>query len=433
MSAEETTPTQGETQPTLPPLTRRRVLHYSAATAATAALAGGASLAEAGVANAAVTGKGLSPTMLQRIRRGERFRLRDLGIIIGTLPTGRLNAITDVPGVKVGYSTLNFDEPGIARTGVTVIKPRSEPMQKNWCHAGWFSHNGNGEMTGTHWIDETGMLTSVIAITTTSQVGLVRDALIKIGLETLPDLEFLLPVVAETYDGGMNDLSGSWIKDSHVRHAYHSAAGGPVKEGNVGGGTGMHYFDFKGGSGTSSRVVSYQGTDYTVGVFVQTNYGSRQREYYRVNGAPVGKEITYDEVPRSGPPAGHHSCIAVIATDAPFLPTQCKRLAMRAGIGLGATGGIADNNSGDMYIAFSTANDVRQDVPVDYYAAKSIPDAAITPFMHAVSEAFQEAAHNSATMARTLAGFSTTLYQLPLDRLVEIVQEHGLYGPGFSG
>ena len=419
-------------QPTGGGVSRRNVLHSAAAAAAVA----GATMAAGGTANAAEPAakpSPLSPELLDRIRKGERFRLRELGIIIGTLPTGRYNAITDVPGVQVGYTTLNFDRPGIARTGVTIIKPRTEPMQKNWCHAGWFSHNGNGEMTGTHWIDETGMLTSVIGITTTSQVGLVRDALIKIGLETLPDLEFLLPVVAETYDGSMNDLSGSWIKDAHVRHAYHSAKGGPVKEGNVGGGTGMHYFDFKGGSGTSSRIVSYGGKDYTVGVFVQTNYGSRQREYYRVNGAPVGKEITYDEVPRSGPPAGHHSCIAVIATDAPLLPLQCKRLAMRAGIGLGATGGIADNNSGDMYLAFSTANDVRQDVDVDYYAARSVPDAAITPFMHAVSEAFQEAAHNSATMARTLAGFETTLYQLPLDRLVEIVQEHGLYGPGFSG
>jgi D-aminopeptidase len=410
-------------------LSRRNVLSYSAAAAAVA----GGSVAGAGAAQAAVTRTPLTAQMLERIKKGERFRLRELGIIIGTLPTGRYNAITDVPGVQVGYTTLNFDHPGIARTGVTIIKPRSGPMQNNWCHAGWFSHNGNGEMTGTHWIDETGMLTSVIGITTTSQVGVVRDALIKIGLETLPDLEFLLPVVAETYDGSMNDLSRSWINDRHVRHAYASAAGGPVQEGNVGGGTGMHYFDFKGGSGTSSRIVSYAGTDYTVGVFVQTNYGSRQREYYRVNGAPVGKEITYDEVPRSGPPVGHHSCIAIVATDAPFLPAQCKRLAMRAGIGLGATGGIADNNSGDMYLAFSTANDVRQDVVPDYYTARSIPDAEITPFMHAVSEAFQEAAHNSATKARTLAGFQTTLYQLPLDRLVEIVQEHQLYGPGFSG
>ncbi|GAA4360624.1 P1 family peptidase [Angustibacter luteus] len=410
-------------------VSRRNVLGYSAAAAALA----GTQLAGATPAHAAVSVKPLSPQMLARIKRGERFRLRELGIIIGTLPTGRHNAITDVPGVQVGYTTLNFDRPGIARTGVTIIKPRSEPMQNNWCHAGWFSHNGNGEMTGTHWIDETGMLTSVIGITTTSQVGIVRDALIKIGLETLPDLEFLLPVVAETYDGSMNDLSRSWIKDEHVRHAYASARSGPVQEGNVGGGTGMHYFDFKGGSGTSSRIVRYAGKDYTVGVFVQTNYGSRQREYYRVNGAPVGKEITYDEVPRSGPPAGHHSCIAIVATDAPFLPAQCKRLAMRAGIGLGATGGIADNNSGDMYLAFSTANDVRQDEVPDYYSATSIPDAEITPFMHAVSEAFQEAAHNSATKARTLAGFQTTLYQLPLDRLVEIVQEHQLYGPGFSG
>src|SRR4051794_12559686 len=224
---------------------RRKVLQYSAAAAALA----GAGLVGAAPAQAAVstTQPAISPDLLRRIKKGERFRLRDLGIIIGGLPTGPLNAITDVPGVQVGYSTIIHDKPGIARTGVTIIKPRSEPMQNNWCHAGWFSHNGNGEMTGTHWLDETGLLTSVIGLTTTSQVGLVRDAIIKIGLETLPDLEFLLPVVAETYDGSMNDLSKSWIKDQHVRHAYNSAKGGPVQEGNVGGGTGMHYFDFKGG------------------------------------------------------------------------------------------------------------------------------------------------------------------------------------------
>lgn len=422
-----------------PGVPRRRFLQYSAAALAGAGIVDAATPADAAVSAATSS---LAPDVLRRIKRGERFRLRELGIIIGTLPTGRHNAITDVPGVQVGYTTIIHDHPGIARTGVTIIKPRSEPMQNNWCHAGWFSHNGNGEMTGTHWLDETGLLTSVIGLTTTSQVGIVRDTIVKIGLETLPDLEFLLPVVAETYDGSLNDLNGWWIKEHHVRRAYARARGGPVREGDVGGGTGMHYFDFKGGSGTSSRIVNYDGVDYTVGVFVQTNYGSRQREYYRVNGAPVGKEITYDEVPRSGPPAGggaarkapdRHSCIAVIATDAPFIGAQCKRLAMRAGIGLGATGGIADNNSGDMYIAFSTGNDVRQDVDVDVYQAGSIPDAAITPFMHAVSECFQEAAHNSATMARTMAGFATTNYEIPLDRLVEIVKEHGLYGPGFSG
>jgi D-aminopeptidase len=194
----------------------------------------------------------------------------------------------------------------------------------------------------------------------------------------------------------------------------------------------MHYFDFKGGSGTSSRIVSYEGTDYTVGVFVQTNYGSRQRDYYRVNGAPVGLEIPYSVVPRSGPPVTR-SCIAVIATDAPFLPQQCKRLATRAGIGLANTGSVADNGSGDMYIAFSTANNVRQDNVPTYYQNKSIPDDSITPFFHAVSEAFQEAAHNSACKAETLAGFASTSYAIPLDRLIEAVRKHRLYGPGFFG
>lgn len=411
-------------------LSRRGLLRTSGSAAAGAVLATGL-----GSRSAMASDRPVPPPpagILKRIKRGERFRLRQLGIEIGSLPTGRWNAITDVPGVQVGYKTVIRNSPKVARTGVTIIKPRSEAIQKNWCNAGWFSHNGNGEMTGTHWIDETGLLTSVIGITTTFQVGLVRDTLVKIGLETYPDLEFLLPVVAETLDAGLNDPTGFAITEKDVRQAYASAKSGPVAEGNVGGGTGMHYFDFKGGSGTSSRIVNYEGTDYTVGVFVQTNYGSRQRDYFRVNGAPVGLGIPYSEVPRSGPPVTR-SCIAVIATDAPFLPQQCKRLAARAGIGLANTGSVADNGSGDMYIAFSTANNVRQSPEPTYFHNKSIPDDSITPFFHAVSEAFQEAAHNSACKAETLAGFASTSYAIPLDRLIEVVRSHRLYGPGFFG
>ncbi len=265
-------------------ISRRRLLQASGVAAGTGAVGAGI-----GVAATHRAAPESSAEALERVRAGERVRLRDLGIQIGVLPTGRWNAITDVPGVKVGYKTIVRDQPKIVRTGVTIIVPREEPMQTNWCHAGWFSHNGNGEMTGTHWLDETGLLSSVIGITSTLQVGVVRDTLVKMGIETNPDLEFMLPVVAETYDGELSDPSAFPITEQDVRDAVNSAASGPVAEGNVGGGTGMRYFDFKGGSGTSSRVVEYKGASYTVGAFVQANYG--ERRYLRVNGAPVGKEI----------------------------------------------------------------------------------------------------------------------------------------------
>jgi D-aminopeptidase len=413
-------------------ISRRTALKYSATGVAAGTIGAGGGYAFA-TSKLDAPLQPVATDLLPRIERGERFRLRDLGIIIGSLPTGPNNAITDVPGVKVGYKTIIRDDPGIARTGVTVIIPREEPIQKNWCYAGFYRHNGCGEVTGTQWIEEAGVLSSPIAITNTSQVGIVHQTLCKIGYERYGDLDFLLPVVAETYDGGFNDLSGFWITEKDVREAYDDAHGGPIAEGNVGGGTGMHFFDFKGGSGTSSRIVDFKGQKYTVGVFVQSNYGTDQRQYYRVNGAPVGKEISYDEVPKAGP-AAKHSCIAVIATDAPFLPGQCKRLATRAGIGIADTGSVADNGSGDMYLAFSTANDVAPESDDNVMrTAESIPDWEITPFFHAVSEAFQEAAHNSATMAQTLQGADRTLYAIPLDRLVEIVKKHGLYGPGFHG
>lgn len=394
-------------------LSRRDLLKTSAVGAA--GVAGASSLLAAPAAADETHDPG------RRHGSGKRQRLRDLGVVIGTLPTGRHNALTDVLGVQVGYKTLIFDKPGIARTGVTIIVPRRDPMWENYCYAGFYSHNGNGAMTGTHWIEEVGWLTSMIGITNTHQVGIVRDTLIKLESEHNPDLEWRLPVVAETWDGPLNDMDRFWVTEQDVRDAVHDAGGGLPDEGNVGGGTGMSYFGFKGGSGTSSRVVKYAGHHYTVGVFVQSNYG--RREYLRVNGASVGLEIPTSKVPADGPPVstdGGGSCIIIVATDAPMLPGQCKRLATRAGIGLADTGGYAGNGSGDLYLAFSTGNDIRRD-DRHFYTARSVSNDHIDDFFVAVDEATQEALHNSATMARTMRGYQTTRHAIPLDDLVRSV------------
>src|SRR5689334_2637257 len=254
-----------------------------------------------------------------------RARLRDLGIIIGNHPTGEFNAITDVAGVRVGHSTLIYDEPRIARTGVTVIMPREEAAWDNQLFAGFHVLNGNGDFTGTHWLEESGLLTTPIALTNTHQVGLVRDTLVEYEFSHRKEEYFALPLVAETYDGWLNDINAFHVKAEHVYEAINNAASGVIPEGCVGGGTGMICHDFKGGIGTSSRVVREISGKYTVGALVQTNYGDR--ELFRVNGVPVGREIGYDKVPSGWdePPAGS-SVIVIIATDAPLLPTQCRRL-----------------------------------------------------------------------------------------------------------
>ncbi|GAA4550820.1 P1 family peptidase [Amycolatopsis samaneae] len=370
------------------------------------------------------------PGVLEGIRHGRRYRLRELGIVIGELPPGRYNAITDVPGVKVGYRTLIFDRPGpapnLARTGVTIIVPRDEPVWRNHCYAGVHAHNGNGELTGAHWIAESGWLTSDIGITNTHQVGVVRDTLVRIEAERNKALTWRLPVVAETWDGPLNQMNGFWITEEHVRQAVADARGGLPAEGNVGGGTGMSFFGYKGGSGTSSRTVSHHGTAYTVGVFAQTNFG-RPRDL-RVNGAPVGAELPPPPPLGPAPDLSQGSCIIVVATDAPMLPDQCRRLAERAGIGLGVVGGAASNGDGDIYLAFSTGNDIRPGTPVRQ--AGAIDNDEIDPFFHAVIEATQEALLNSATKAERMTGNLGTREALPLPELVEILKRHRLYPGG---
>lgn len=352
-----------------------------------------------------------------------RRRLRDLGIEIGALPTGPYNAITDVPDVWVGHTTLIFDEPRVARTGVTVVVPRAGNVFQDQCYAGYYSFNGNGEMTGMHWLEESGLLGSPIAITNTNQVGIVRDALVAYELERHPESDWLLPVVAETSDAWLNDMKAFHVTGEHLVTALAAAKSGPVAEGNVGGGTGMLCHEFKGGIGTSSRRVTLAGVDYMVGALVQANYGWRQD--LRVDGVPVGRLIPPSEVPRPRDgAAGDGSIIIIVATDAPLLPFQCKRLARRATVGLARVGGNGHNGSGDLFLAFATGNHVpvRSEQPI---AVQMVPNNQMSLLFDAVAEAVEEAILNALTTAETMTGQQGRVaHALPLDRLAAIMAAH---------
>lgn len=360
-------------------------------------------------------------------------RLRDLGITLGTLPTGPFNAITDVPDVLVGQATLIFDTPRIARTGVTVIVPRAGAIWGEHAFAGYFSFNGCGEMTGLPWVEESGTIHTPLAITNTDSVGVVRDAVAAYPVEGAHtgvgsasiSASWLgsLPVVAETWDGWLNDINAHHVTKEHVFAALNAATTGPVLEGNVGGGTGMICHEFKGGIGTSSRLVSCLGQTYTVGVLVQCNYG--ERSLFRVDGVPVGRELDYSKVPNpwnESPKGG--SIIIIVATDAPLLPMQCTRLAKRATIGLARTGGTGHNGSGDIFLAFSTGNHISTslDAPVDL---KMIPNDLLNPFFNAVAEATEESIVNALVAATTMTGWQGhTAYALPLDDLQRIMHRY---------
>jgi L-aminopeptidase/D-esterase-like protein len=299
----------------------------------------------------------------------KKIRARDLGIILNGDP-GELNEITDVPGVEVGHSTIIKGKgplilgKGPIRTGVTMILPKGKQGLRNdeSCYASWHSLNGNGEMTGTTWIEESGLLEGPIAITNSHSVGTVRDAIIKWCIENrsynVGEDFWLLPVVAETYDGKLNDINGFHVKDEHVFHAINSASSETIHEGNVGGGTGMICHGFKGGIGTSSRKINVNNSVYTVGVLVQANYG--RRKDLTITGLPVGKEIS-ELMPKyqsleSKTEKKTGSIIVVVATNAPLLPYQLKRLVKRVPIGIGRLGGYGSHSSGDIFISFSTAN-----------------------------------------------------------------------------
>jgi D-aminopeptidase len=368
-------------------------------------------------------------------------RARDLGIVTGTLPPGEFNAITDVAGVRVGHATLIEGEGklevgrGPIRTGVTVVIPHDGRVWEEPLFAGCHRLNGNGELTGLEWIRESGMLISPVAITNSHSVGVVHDALIMSEVRERPaELFWGIPVVGETWDGVLNDINGFHVKPEHVFAALESAGGGSVLEGAVGGGTGMICHGFKGGIGTASRVLPADQGGFTVGVLVQANHGGRER--LRINGAPVGRRIPDSELPVPEAPEerkaqGGGSIIAVVATDAPASATQCTRLAQRVGLGIARVGGVGENSSGDIFLAFSTAN---RGIPSASYGMEtpvSVPvnmllDTYISFLFNAVVEATEEAILNALLEAETMVGRDNIVaHALDGNELVSILNQYG--------
>ena len=361
-------------------------------------------------------------------------RARDLGIPFEGTP-GKFNAITDVPGVEVGYTTLISGEgklevgKGPVRTGVTAILPRGHASLNDPVYAGFFSLNGNGEMTGTAWVDESGFLEGPIVITNTHSVGVARDAVIawriNHGAADKTGYWWSLPVVAETWDGWLNDINGFHVKPENVWHALDSAHGGALEEGSVGGGTGMICYEFKGGNGTASRKVEIrpEGADknrspqsFIVGVFLQANFGRRSQ--LMIAGVPVGKEIPGDVYKQES-----GSCIAVVATDAPLLPNQLKRLARRVSLGLARTGTISGNGSGDLFIAFSTANPNVVNPDQVTNQVQTVANDLMDPIFAGVVQATEEAAVNALVDNDSMTGRDNHRVEaIPHDRLRQIMK-----------
>ena len=369
---------------------------------------------------------GLAATNRAQTSDEKNVRARDLGVPFEGTP-GTLNAITDVKGVEVGFKTLISGEgklvvgQGPVRTGVTAIFPRGN-RSVDPVFASWFTENGNGEMTGTSWVDESGFLYGPVMITNTHSVGVVRDEVIAWEVSKGPKIDvedwWSLPVVAETWDGYLNDINGFHVKPADVDAAIESVHGGPVAEGNVGGGTGMICFEFKGGTGTSSRRLSAAQGGYTVGVLAQCNFGTRH--LLRIAGAPVGYEIP--EGARRKNDTG--SIIVVVATDAPLLPHELKRIAKRVTLGLGRLGSISGDSSGDIFIAFSTANSGAglANTPV---SVQMLPGDQIDALFEATIQATEEAVVNAMVAAKTMTGADGhTVQALPHDKLSEVLTKY---------
>jgi len=375
-------------------------------------------------------------------------RARELGVPQAGTP-GPLNAITDVPGVEVGVTTIIrgagklVTGQGPVRTGVTAILPRGRTGLGD-VFAAWFTLNGNGEMTGTTWIEESDILGGPIMITNTHSVGAVHAATVEYAVQKGRAFTWSLPVVAETWDGGLNDINGFHVSKADAHAAITGARGGPVPEGNVGGGTGMTCHQFKGGTGTSSRRITVSGRPFTLGALVQCNYGGRAR--FSVAGVPVGEEIRdllpcYAALP-DGTTAGRPACaapggdrndasadqgsiIVVLATDAPLLPHQLKRIARRASLGVGRMGGIGGNSSGDIFIAFSTANP-NAAADTGLIALTAISNDVINPLFEATIDATSEAILNAMLAAETMTGANGyTVHALPHDRLIAALRKYG--------
>ena len=371
------------------------------------------------------------------IAYAQKPRARDLGVPFnGT--TGQWNSITDVKGVEVGYSTIisgsgqNIVGKGPVRTGVTAIFPRGKAQKFSPVFANWYSLNGNGEMTGTTWLTESGFLETPIMITNTNSVGVVRDAVLKWYVDTDwyqgEEWWYTYPVVAETYDGFLNDIYGFHVKEEHVLEAIENASGGKIAEGNVGGGTGSRCLGFKGGTGTSSRIVKIADSSYTVGALVQANFG--RKASLTIAGVPVGKELLdtlNNELklpPQSYRKEGDGSIIVVVATDAPLLSHQLKRIAQRVTIGIGNTGGYGTNGSGDIFIAFSTANpDAFQ--RYDFTRVEILPNDLMDPLLEATVQAVEEAIINAMVAAETMEGINgNKSHALPHDLLIEVLKKY---------
>ena len=367
----------------------------------------------------------------------QKPRARDLGVPFPGTP-GLHNAITDVAGIEVGYSTIisgsgkNIVGEGPVRTGVTAIFPRGKAKQFSPVFANWYSLNGNGEMTGTTWLTESGFLETPIMITNTNSVGEVRQAVLKWFVNTNwykgEEWWYTYPVVAETYDGFLNDIYGFHVQEKHVLEAIEDAKGGQISEGNVGGGTGMMCLGFKGGTGTSSRIVQIGDSKYTLGVLVQANFG--RRNSLKIAGVPVGLELAdtlNNELklpPQSYRKEGDGSIIVVVATDAPLLPTQLKRIAQRVSLGIGNTGGYGSNGSGDIFIAFSTANpDAFDRESVE--AVSFLANDTISPLFEATVQAVEESIINALIAAETMEGINgNKSYAIPHDLLVQVLEKY---------
>jgi len=395
-----------------------------------------------------VAGLALSPSLAFSQTKP---RENDLKLPIGGTP-GSLDAITDVAGVEVGHATIISGSgklvvgQGPVRTGVTVVHPRGK-ANSDPVFAAWFTLNGNGEMTGTTWVQESGYLEGPIAITNTHSVGVVRDAIIKWEVSQKTVLQpWWLPVVAETYDGSLNDINGFHVKEEHAMTALNSATGGLPKEGVVGGGTGMTCLGFKGGIGTASRKLPANQGGYTVGVLVQCNFGARRD--LRIAGVPVGEEITdlqpciannepdpptlrrrhcdapgHDDKVDNGPEQG--SIIVVVATDAPLLPHELKRIATRVSLGVGRQGGFGGNGSGDIFIAFSTANPKAWSSD-SVVSVRMLTNDRISPLFQATAQATEAAITNALLAAETTTGANDyRVYAMPVDRMLDVMRKYG--------
>ncbi len=377
------------------------------------------------------------PVLLINSLQAQKQRAREWGIPFEG-KTGKFNAITDVPGVEVGYTTIIKGEGvnkigmGPVRTGVTAILPTGKTHRPVF--ANWYSLNGNGEMTGTTWITASGFLETPILITNTNSVGVSRDAMLKWFVEknwfkndSYKDFWYTYPIVAETYDGFLNDIYGFHVTEENVYAALNSAQTGPIAEGNVGGGTGMMCLGFKGGTGTASRIVKIKDSIYTVGVLVQSNFGGKNN--FNIAGVPVGKELrdTLNYEFKASPASykeGQGSIIVIVATDAPLLPHQLKRIAERVTIGVGKTGGLGENSSGDIFLAFSTANPnawIRESVPTLQMLANEL----LNPFFEATVQATEEAILNAMVAAETMVGINgNKAYALPKELVLKSLKKY---------